>query len=53
MGITDSIPRLVCCQTDQAAPFYKSFSKAQREERDMKFEDFESIEAQTTLASAI
>ena len=53
MGITDSIPRLVCCQTENANPFYKSFSKAMREERDMKFDDYEAIEAQSTLASAI
>lgn len=45
MGLTDSIPRLVCCQTENANPFYKSFSKAMREERDMRFDDYEAIEA--------
>jgi threonine synthase len=53
MGIVDSIPRLVCCQTENANPFYMSFSKAMREERDMTFDDYESVTAQSTLASAI
>lgn len=53
MGLIDSIPRLVCCQTETANPFYRSFSKALREERDMTFEDYEPITADTTLASAI
>jgi hypothetical protein len=46
MGITDSIPRLICCQTENANPFFKSFSKAMKEERDMRFDDYEAIEAQ-------
>jgi threonine synthase len=53
MGLIDSIPRLVCCQTESANPFYMSFSKALKAGRSMNFDDYEAIQAQTTLASAI
>ena len=53
MGIIDSIPRLVCCQTENANPFYRSFNKAMRAQRNMIFDDYEAINAQSTLASAI
>ena len=43
MGLVDAIPRLVCCQTENANPFFLSFSKALREERDMRFDDYEAI----------
>jgi threonine synthase len=53
MGLIDSIPRLVCCQTENANPFFRSFNKAMKEQRDMRFDDYEAVQAQTTLASAI
>jgi threonine synthase len=43
MGLIDSIPRLVCCQTESANPFYRSFNKAMRAERQMTFDDYEAI----------
>jgi threonine synthase len=43
--LIDRLPRLVCAQAEQADPLYRSYIN--------EFKTFESIQAKTTLASAI
>ncbi len=44
-GLIDSLPRIVCAQAENANPLYRSYMTG--------FKEYESIEAKTTLASAI
>lgn len=45
LGLIDKLPRLVCAQAQQADPLYRSYING--------FRTFKSVQAQTTLASAI
>jgi len=45
LGLIDRLPRLVCAQAEQADPLYRSYIN--------EFKTFESLQAKTTLASAI
>ena len=45
LGLIDRLPRLVCAQAEQADPLYRSYING--------FKTFESVQAKTTLASAI
>ena len=45
LGLVDRLPRLVCAQAKQADPLYRSYKNG--------FKTFESVQAKTTLASAI
>lgn len=45
LGIISKLPRLVCAQAERANPLYRSFKKG--------FKEFNPIQAETTLASAI
>jgi len=45
LGLIEKLPRIVCAQAERANPLYSSYRN--------NFETFESLKAQTTLASAI
>ena len=45
LGLVDKLPRIVCAQSARANPLYRSFKT--------NFEEFDSLKAETTLASAI
>ncbi len=45
LGLIDKLPRLICAQAKNANPLYRSYIN--------KFESFESMKAETTLATAI
>ena len=45
LGLINELPRLVCAQAERADPLYRSYKKG--------FKTFDSIQAKTTLASAI
>ncbi|MEE8270081.1 MAG: threonine synthase [Nitrospinaceae bacterium] len=45
LGLIKSLPRLVCAQAERANPLYLSYQKG--------FEEFHSVQAKTTQASAI
>ncbi|MBN1230489.1 MAG: threonine synthase [Anaerolineales bacterium] len=45
LGLIDRMPRIVCAQAERANPLYLSYKK--------DFKEFEPVEAQKTLASAI
>jgi threonine synthase len=45
VGLIDRLPRIVCAQAENANPLYRSYLR--------HFEDFESVQAKPTLASAI
>jgi threonine synthase len=45
LGLIDTLPRLVCAQAEKADPLYRSYING--------FKTFESVQAKTTLASAI
>ena len=45
LGLIDKLPRLICAQAKNANPLYRSYVN--------KFESFESMKAETTLATAI
>ena len=53
LGLIERLPRLVCCQAQQANPLYQAFQRAQAAKRPLSVSDFEPIEAGATLASAI
>ncbi|MCA9682053.1 MAG: threonine synthase [Myxococcales bacterium] len=53
MGLIARLPRLVCCQAAHANPLYRAFTKASAAGRPMQLDDFEAVQAQPTLASAI
>ena len=45
LGLINKLPRIVCAQSARANPLYRSFKT--------NFEEFDSLKAETTLASAI
>src|SRR5690606_20208531 len=51
LGLTRRLPRIVCCQAQQANPLYAAFSRAQAAGRELREEDYAPQTAQTTLAS--
>ena len=53
LGLISKMPRLVCCQSQHANPFYLAFRRAAQNDRKLTIEDFHSCEAKDTLASAI
>ncbi|HLT35462.1 MAG TPA: threonine synthase [Enhygromyxa sp.] len=53
MGLISTVPRLVCCQAERANPLFLAYQRARSEGRDMTVEDFNSVTARPTLASAI
>ncbi|EDM75811.1 threonine synthase precursor [Plesiocystis pacifica SIR-1] len=53
MGLIAAPPRLVCCQAAQANPLFLAYERARAAGRDMSLDDFEAVQAQPTLASAI
>jgi threonine synthase len=52
-GLIARLPRLVCCQAEQANPLYRAYRRALDQGRDLREDDFESVVAGRTLASAI
>lgn len=53
LGLTARLPRIVCCQAEQASPLYAAFQRAQAAGRPMAESDYVPVQAQATLASAI
>ena len=53
LGVVSKLPRLVCCQAQQASPLYQAYQRAQAAGRALQEDDFEAVTAGTTLASAI
>ncbi len=53
LGITDRLPRLVCCQAERANPLYLAYRRAHAEGRDLSEADVAPLTAKPTLASAI
>ncbi len=53
LGLIARYPRLVCCQAQRANPLYQAFIRARAEGRPIDVRDFEPVQAQATLASAI
>ena len=53
LGLIDRMPRLVCCQAQQANPLYQAYQRAKAAGRPLREEDFSPVTAQKTLASAI
>jgi threonine synthase len=53
LGLIDRVPRLVCCQAQQANPLYRAYQRAKAAGRSLREDDFSPVVAQKTLASAI
>ncbi|MBO6937233.1 MAG: threonine synthase [Deltaproteobacteria bacterium] len=53
VGLISRLPRLVCCQAEKANPLYRAYQRAAEAGRDLELADFEPMEAEPTLASAI
>jgi threonine synthase len=53
LGLISRLPRLACCQAEQANPLYLAYQRSQAEHRSLRAEDFTPIAAGKTLASAI
>lgn len=53
LGLIDRLPRLVCCQAEQANPLYRAAQKALSAGRALQIDDLENIVAGETMASAI
>jgi threonine synthase len=53
LGLVDRMPRMVCCQAQRANPLYRAQQRADAEGRALREEDFEPVQAESTLASAI
>lgn len=53
VGVIERVPRLVCCQAENANPLYRAYQRARAAGRDLQVQDFEPVVAQTTQASAI
>lgn len=53
LGLVSRLPRLVCCQAENANPLYLAFKRAEAEGRALEERDFEPVAAKKTLASAI
>ena len=53
LGLVSKLPRLVCCQAQQASPLYQAAQRAEAAGRTLTEDDFEAVTAGKTLASAI
>ncbi len=53
MRLIDRLPRLVCCQAQKANPLFRAYERARAAGRDLSVDDFEPVQAEATLASAI
>ena len=53
MGLISKLPRLACCQAQQASPLYQASKRAEAAGRALSEDDFEAVTAGKTLASAI
>ena len=53
LGLTQRLPRLVCCQAAHASPLYQAFARARAAGRALAESDYAPITAAPTLASAI
>ena len=53
LGVTDRLPRLVCCQAEHASPLYQAFARARAAGRRLAESDYAPMTALPTLASAI
>lgn len=53
LGLTQKLPRLVCCQAEHANPLYEAFARARAAGRRIEEEDYAAQTARPTLASAI
>jgi threonine synthase len=53
LGLTQRLPRLVCCQAAQASPLYQAFARARAAGRAPGLADYAPVTAGPTLASAI
>ncbi|MCH9687946.1 MAG: threonine synthase [Deltaproteobacteria bacterium] len=53
LGLIAKRPRLVCCQAKRANPLYRAYLRSREAGRPLAEEDFEPIQADKTLASAI
>jgi threonine synthase len=53
LGLTQKLPRLVCCQAAHANPLYQAFARARAAGRRSTEEDYAPVTARATLASAI
>lgn len=53
LGLTDKLPRIVCCQAERAGPLYQAFARARAAGRRVEEADYVPVTAQATLASAI
>ncbi len=53
LGLTQKLPRLVCCQAEHANPLYEAFARARAAGRTIAESDYVAQTARPTLASAI
>ncbi len=53
LGLTQRLPRLVCCQAAHASPLYQAFTRARAAGRALEESDYAPLTATPTLASAI
>ena len=53
LGLTQKLPRLVCCQAAHAGPLYQAFARARAAGRRIEEADYVPVTASATLASAI
>lgn len=53
VGLIDRLPRLVCCQAQNANPLFRAYERAKAEGRDLTLQDVVPLTASSTLASAI
>jgi threonine synthase len=53
LGLTQRLPRLVCCQAAHASPLYQAFARARAAGRRIEESDYAPVTAEATLASAI
>ncbi len=53
LGLISRLPRMACCQAQQANPLYRAFQRARVAKRELRATDFVPKPAETTLASAI
>ncbi len=52
-GLVGRMPRLACCQAQNANPLFAAYERARAEGRDLTVDDVVPLTAQPTLASAI
>ena len=53
IGLTQRLPRLVCCQAEHANPLFQAFERARAAGRALEESDYAPMTALPTLASAI